>query len=185
VYKQKVNLKLVSGSIEQTKKMINEDLVFFENNQFSAKELSIQIHEVEFWTNSDSDTEAFMISKISHKMMRPLPDDIITNIVKLNNELAHINNTLSEIRALKKEMIDDYSQVRMAALIEDYERQINAEITIQSNEQQVMIEQISALEQSQEGSSTIENVIEMQDNSLITASVQRCMGRTAMCGITH
>nr|WP_282559050.1 hypothetical protein [Providencia heimbachae] len=29
VYKQKVNLKLVSGSIEQTKKMINEDLVFF------------------------------------------------------------------------------------------------------------------------------------------------------------
>ncbi|MDD9340727.1 MAG: hypothetical protein PV362_13995 [Providencia heimbachae] len=92
-----------------------------------------------------------------------------------------IKDAHNSILSIKRE----YLNISLEEAMSQQERGIYTPSYSEPVNMELLSEQTADFKQSQEGSSTIENVIEMQDNSLITASVQRCMGRTAMCGITH
>ncbi|MTC55773.1 MULTISPECIES: hypothetical protein [Providencia] len=187
-YLSKEKYDLTLNSISEMKSAIFKDKALFnnrKNNQdFNSQDnaFDLSINESQYDIALDARKERILASKVSQKMSYKytLPNAIKRNLVKLNNESEHMNNKLSEITELKKEIINDYIKKMQNVLNSEKLASMN----ITHSEDLLISEQIAGFKPNDESSSSASIDTMIQDQKP-NSHMQMCFGRTAMCGVTH
>ena len=188
LFKDKYNR--VANSISETKNIILKDKESFNyserNDAFYVRDNAFNQHINDSQREAvlDAKREQALVTKVSKKLSsnykHTLPPSIMRNIVKLNNESEHINNALAEIAALEKELTHDYIQQKQNLLFLEKQSLMNGA----QSESVLISEQIAGFKPAYESNASSSIDTPILDQKPIS-HIKGCIGRTAMCGITH
>lgn len=187
VFSHQKTVKQLAQLVSKTKEMISDDQNSFSGHYSNDNDLDDNNSEFNKWINegghrvvNDVMTNKLLEFKVSHKFIEPLGQQTVKKIVQLNSESIHINNAVAEIKRLQQELISDYRQERRDVIAKGIMiEQINKTA-------QLVGEQTTVFNPSQEFiSSVVETLVGSQHSTPVPVASHRCLGRTALCGVTH
>lgn len=187
VFSHKKMAKQLAQLVSKTKKMISDDQNSFSNHYSNDNDLGDNDSEFNKWVNegahrvvNDDKTNDLLELKISHKFIEQLEQKTVKKIVQLNSESIHINKAVAEIKRLQQELISDYRQER---------RDVIANWVLLTegvnNAAQLVSELITSFNIVQEASSVVETLVGAQHSTPMAVISHGCIGKTALCGVTH
>lgn len=177
----KKNASIVEVFTESRLNSIEKQFNKLKEKEFSSEKLQAEIKRA---SNLEQPTEAtlqgirkqfeetFLVSKIELKTKNAIPDSFRRQIVKINNEITHINNALVDIRELGDEMTKEYNTARLDALKDVYQQKLVGQT-------QSIVEVIAGFNVSEIGNMALEHANEFHEAP--SYHHINCLGRTAFC----
>ncbi|HEQ1859664.1 TPA: hypothetical protein VEO38_003242 [Providencia alcalifaciens] len=177
----KKNTSTVGSFTESRLNTIEKQFNKLKEKEFSSEKLQAEINRA---SNLEQPTEAalqgirkqfeetFLVSKIELKTKNTIPDSFRLQIVKINNEITHINNALVDIRELGDEMTKEYNTARLDALKDAYQQKLVGQT-------QSIVEVIAGFNVSEIGNMALEHANDF--NEAPSYRHINCLGRTAFC----
>ncbi len=151
---------------------------------FSQFEISLDINELEQEINNIGswNKPEYSYKKIEFNNYRGLRGKIFSPIANYNRKSEKLAQAIYEVESLMNEASKEYLTIELNRLTQLQGHQETNALLTPTNR---LVEHIAGFKPTQESHSVSISSIENQNNTLITVSPHRCMGRTAMCGITH
>ncbi len=132
--------------------------------------------------NYNNQEQNVNISNVIGKDLKVMLSNLVNDFNAENKEkMELIKDAHNSVLSIKREnfnisLEEAMSQQERGIYTPSYSEPVNMEL---------LSEQAADFKQPQEGNSVRDSSFETQGNAFVATSVQRCMGRTAMCGITH
>lgn len=169
--------KLIQSRLKTIEKYSNK----LKEKEFNQNELQAEIKrsskikqptEATYQAKQAKFKEAFLVSKIELKTNKPVPNSFRRQIVKINNEITHINNALVDMRELGDEITKDYNTARLNAFKDAYQQKI-------MSQSQSIVEVIAGFNIFDVGNMALKNLNGFTDAP--SYHHINCLGRTAFC----
>lgn len=183
--KQMSNIGIMNNTVQAKINSMENGLKEFAKQQFTQEELKFEIDKTIEVSHQDYEHsnqrfyEEYLVAKIHHHSKKSISEDTRKSLVRVNNEIEHINNLLTEIREETIQMINDYNHARLGSLQNELRKSHVAESFMNSVEDLLLREQISAFKSALESIGITEQPIKTESTRIVCSCGG--IGRTAFC----